>query len=115
MIQQSKLENLVINFFPFTDNTLDVLVPPSSSSEALFNDEKICFVSDEGSAFMGTARNFGWNHVYDRKHFTAKIYSHWGGLKEPEKYKNHIHQMLDTADVDKLNFVVAQARELFET
>ena len=81
----------------------------------VLNDENICFVSDEGAAFKETARHFGWNHVYDMKHFTAKIYSHWGGLKESEKYKKHIHQMLDTADVDKLNFLVAQARELFET
>ena len=113
----SKIEigELGDQFCPFTDNTIDVLVPPSRSSEVLLNDEKVCFVSDEGAAFKETARHFGWNHVYDRKHFTAKIYSHWGGLKEPEKYKKHIHQMLDTADVDKFNLLVAQARELFET
>ena len=72
-------------------------------------DDKILFVSDEGDAFKETTGYFSWEHVYDRKHFTTHIYSHWCGLKDPEKFKKHIYCMLDTPDADVLDLFVAQA------
>ena len=72
-------------------------------------DDETTLLSDQGPALKLTADHFGWNQVNDRKHITTDIPLYWGGLDNPDKYKDDIHRILDTAFPTELDTLIKEA------
>ena len=89
---------------------------PIESATAEAPLKRITLMTDEGPGFKEAAQKLKLNHVfYDRKHFSTKITQNWGGLSNPQKFKNDMYRILDETDPSKLKGLVAVARSEYKT
>ena len=86
----------------------------SGTTKDSFNHQNT-FMTDEGNAFPGVADHFGWRHLLDRKHFSEQILQSWGGLDDPQQYRDDMYRILDEASVEKLDDRLANARSSYTT
>ena len=55
------------------------------------------------------AEHFGWNQIFDRKHITTKIVLNWGGLDNPDKFRDDVHQILNETDQEEVSLLIEAA------
>ena len=71
-------------------------------------------MTDEGSGFKEAAEKCNLYHQYDRRHFVDKIKNHWHGVQDKNKYRTTIENILDTADKNKVDQLLASAIKEYE-
>ena len=67
------------------------------------------FITDKGAGLEEAAAFFGWNNIFNRKHFTNKTVTKRHGLNELAKFQNDIHLILDAPTVSDLKNLIAHA------
>ena len=106
------------NFCPFSDTIIntaskkqrsdDVDSEPNQAEVPQKEDEPT-LISDEGPSIQLMAEHFGWNQIFDRKHVTTKIVLNWGGLDNPDKFRDDVHQILNETDQEEVSLLIEAA------
>ena len=106
------------NFCPFSDTIIntaskkqrsdDVDSEPNQAEVSQKEDEPT-LISDEGPGIQLMAEHFGWNQIFDRKHVITKIVLNWGGLGNPDKFRDDVHQILNETDQEEASLLIEAA------
>jgi len=82
--------------------------PPCQSSGQV--DMGNAFITDEGPAFSLVAKEFGWAHILDRKHFIAQIDPASRGMARPSAYREFIYDLLDAPTEEEFQGLLESPR-----
>ena len=72
-------------------------------------------LSDEGSGLKLAAAKLGWYQVFDRKHITTDIATHWGGSENKKEFRKDIYRILDAPSPSDVNHLLDCAFRLYTT